>query len=48
MRKEHTVVISQPVNSHSRLSERTITNIAARNVNISAAKTCRRSGASAG
>ena len=48
MRKEQTVVISHPVNSHSRLSETTITNMADKKVNMSAAKAWRRSGASAG
>ena len=45
MRNEHTVVISQPQNSHSRLSLVTMTNMAERNRNISARNCGRRSGA---
>ena len=48
MRNEQTVVISQPVKSHSRLSESTMTNIAERKMNMSALKKWRRSGAPAG
>ena len=47
-RKEHTVVISQPVNSHSMLFENTMRNMAARKTNMRAKNVGRRSFAPSG
>ena len=47
-RKEHTVVTSQPVNSHTMLLENTMRNMAAKNTNMSAKNTGRRSLAPSG
>ena len=47
-RNEHTVVISQPVNSHSMLFENTMRNIAAKKTNMRAKNVGRRSFAPSG
>ena len=47
-RNEHTVVTSQPVNSHTMLLENTMRNMAERNANMSAKNAGRRSRAPSG